>query len=220
VEFTASEVNSYRMIGLSNGDSGQNFTDIDFAVYLSGGGFGTVTIYEAGTNRGTPGTFTTGDVIRIAVESGVVKYKKNGTTFYTSSVSPTYPLNADTSLYSNASTLNSVKISGNLTTSGTVHWLVPDQLGTPRMILDQTGSLANVKRHDYLPFGEEIFGTVSGRGSGNGYGGADGVRQQFTRKERDIETGLDYFLARYYSSTQGRFTSPDLAARKEVILRP
>lgn len=30
-----------------------------------------------------------------------------------------------------------------------------------------------------------------------------------TRKERDIETGLDYFLARYYSSTQGRFTSPD-----------
>jgi RHS repeat-associated protein len=35
------------------------------------------------------------------------------------------------------------------------------------------------------------------------------VRQQFTQKERDIETGLDYFLARYYSSTQGRFTSPD-----------
>ena len=38
---------------------------------------------------------------------------------------------------------------------------------------------------------------------------ADGVRQKFTRKERDNETGLDYFLARYYSSTQARFTSPD-----------
>jgi RHS repeat-associated protein len=35
------------------------------------------------------------------------------------------------------------------------------------------------------------------------------VRQKFTAKERDNETGLDYFLARYYSSTQGRFTSPD-----------
>jgi len=35
------------------------------------------------------------------------------------------------------------------------------------------------------------------------------ARQQFTDKERDIETGLDYFLARYYSSTQGRFTSVD-----------
>jgi RHS repeat-associated protein len=30
-----------------------------------------------------------------------------------------------------------------------------------------------------------------------------------TQKERDVETGLDYFLARYYSSTMARFTSPD-----------
>jgi len=42
-----------------------------------------------------------------------------------------------------------------------------------------------------------------------GYGVYDGVRQQFTGKERDNETGLDYFGARYYSSTQGRFTSAD-----------
>jgi RHS repeat-associated protein len=32
---------------------------------------------------------------------------------------------------------------------------------------------------------------------------------QFTGKERDAETGLDYFLARYYSAAQGRFLSPD-----------
>jgi hypothetical protein len=38
-----------------------------------------------------------------------------------------------------------------------LHWLVTDQLGTPRMIVDQNGSLANVARHDYLPFGEELF---------------------------------------------------------------
>ncbi len=30
-----------------------------------------------------------------------------------------------------------------------------------------------------------------------------------TQKERDIETGLDYFEARYYASTQGRFTGAD-----------
>src|SRR5216684_8136759 len=42
-----------------------------------------------------------------------------------------------------------------------------------------------------------------------GFGSTDGLRQEFTQKERDIETGLDYFLARYYSSTQGRFTSAD-----------
>jgi RHS repeat-associated protein len=32
----------------------------------------------------------------------------------------------------------------------------------------------------------------------------------FTGKERDAETGLDYFLARYYSGAQGRFISADL----------
>ncbi len=35
------------------------------------------------------------------------------------------------------------------------------------------------------------------------------VRTQFPGKERDAETGLDYFGARYLSSAQGRFTSPD-----------
>ncbi|MFN2533194.1 MAG: RHS repeat-associated core domain-containing protein [Pyrinomonadaceae bacterium] len=54
-----------------------------------------------------------------------------------------------------------------------------------------------------------MYAGIDGRTSSQGYSGGDGVRQKFTQKERDIETGLDYFLARYYSSTQGRFTSPD-----------
>jgi RHS repeat-associated protein len=36
-----------------------------------------------------------------------------------------------------------------------------------------------------------------------------GRRSRSTGKERDAETGLDYFGARYMSSAQGRFTSPD-----------
>jgi RHS repeat-associated protein len=91
-------------------------------------------------------------------------------------------------------------------------WLVSDQLGTPRIVFDQSGALATVSRHDYLPFGEEI---PSGFRSGiSGYGANDGTRQKFTQKERDIETGLDYFGARYYGSTQGRFTSVDPVAIK------
>ena len=90
-----------------------------------------------------------------------------------------------------------------------IRWLVTDQLGTPRIIIDKTGSLANVKRHDYLPFGEELFVGTGGRTTGQGYVG-DNVRQKFTLKERDIETGLDFFGARYHSSTQGRFTSADI----------
>ena len=32
---------------------------------------------------------------------------------------------------------------------------------------------------------------------------------RFSGKERDAETGLDYFGVRYFSSAQGRMTSPD-----------
>ena len=93
-------------------------------------------------------------------------------------------------------------------TAAQIKWLVTDHLGTPRMIIDKTGTLASVKRYDYLPFGEELFAGTGARTSGLGYAG-DNVRQKFTSKERDNETGLDYFGARYYASTQGRFTSPD-----------
>jgi len=37
----------------------------------------------------------------------------------------------------------------------------------------------------------------------------DYVCQRFTSKERDNESGLDYFNARYYTSSLGRFTSTD-----------
>jgi RHS repeat-associated protein len=97
--------------------------------------------------------------------------------------------------------------------SGTLYreacWLVPDQLGTPRMVADKSGSLAGVKRHDYLPFGEELSAGAGGRLTTQGYSANDNVRQKFTGKERDNETGLDYFGARYYSSSQGRFGSCD-----------
>jgi len=108
-------------------------------------------------------------------------------------------------------------------TGGAVHiqWLVTDHLGTPRIIADLSGSLVGIKRHDYLPFGEEIGAGVGGRTTGQGYSQVDNVRQKFTGKERDAETGLDYFGARYMSSTQGRFTSVDPGAfSKRHIANP
>lgn len=88
-----------------------------------------------------------------------------------------------------------------------VEWMVSDHLGTPRIMADATGSLAGVKRHDYLPFGEEVPSNL--RSGMAGYGGSDSLRQKFTQYERDIESSLDYAQARYYSSVQGRFTSID-----------
>ncbi len=97
------------------------------------------------------------------------------------------------------------------TSGADIEWLVDDPLSTPRMIVDKTGTLAGTKRHDYLPFGEEIFAGTGGRTTAQGYIG-DNVRQKYTRFERDTETSLDFAEARYFSSNQGRFISLDPAS--------
>jgi RHS repeat-associated protein len=49
----------------------------------------------------------------------------------------------------------------------------------------------------------------------------NGKRSRSSGKERDQETGLDYFLARYYSGAQGRFTSPDpIIVSKRRMVNP
>jgi RHS repeat-associated protein len=88
------------------------------------------------------------------------------------------------------------------------HYLSTDHLGSTRLVTNASGDV--VSRHDYLPFGEEIPNTVGNRQSVTGYAWNGSLTQRFTGKERDGETGLDYFGARYYSGAQGRFSSPDL----------
>jgi RHS repeat-associated protein len=43
---------------------------------------------------------------------------------------------------------------------------------------------------------------------------------QFTGKERDAETGLDYFGGRYFSGAEGRFISPDPKASSARLYDP
>jgi RHS repeat-associated protein len=80
-----------------------------------------------------------------------------------------------------------------------------DALGSVRLVVNESG---NIIRHDYLPFGEEIQPNTFGRTAELGYG-FDPTPHRFTGKERDRESSLDYFGARYYSGAQGRFTSVD-----------
>jgi RHS repeat-associated protein len=90
---------------------------------------------------------------------------------------------------------------------GGTSYLTLDQLGSTRVVTKTDGSVK--ARYDYLPFGDELASSLGGRGSVSGYGGADSTKQKFASKERDGESGLDYFLSRYYSGAQGRFTSSD-----------
>jgi RHS repeat-associated protein len=93
------------------------------------------------------------------------------------------------------------------TTSGGTSYLTADHLGSTRLVTDSTGTV--IARHDYAPFGEEISSVIGGRSGVTGYGIDEGLRQKFTAKERDTETGLDNFGARYFGSSTGRFMSPD-----------
>jgi RHS repeat-associated protein len=84
--------------------------------------------------------------------------------------------------------------------------MTTDTLGSTRLVMDAGGQVA--RNYDYLPFGEELGQGNGGTARDATFSGA-GPRQKFTGKERDVETGMDYFGSRYFSGAQGRFTSPD-----------
>ena len=81
-------------------------------------------------------------------------------------------------------------------------YVTVDQLGSTRLVTDATGTCKET--HDYLPFGEEIGSPYRTGCYTTGY-----TTQKFTAKERDTESGNDYFDARYMASSMGRFLSPD-----------
>jgi RHS repeat-associated protein len=87
----------------------------------------------------------------------------------------------------------------------TTCYIATDHLGSTRLVTDQNGN--TVGRHDFVPFGEEIAANTGGRDST--FGTSDFVNQKFTGQERDVETGLDFFQARYFSAALGRFNSRD-----------
>jgi RHS repeat-associated protein len=75
-----------------------------------------------------------------------------------------------------------------------------DWLGTKRVEVSVGGCVIS---YTSLPFGNGLAPTTSGPCP------LDATEHHYTQKERDAESGNDYFEARYYSSAMGRFMSPD-----------
>ena len=92
-------------------------------------------------------------------------------------------------------------------TSGGTFYRTTDHLGSTRLVTKQDKSDADC--FDFAPFGEEIPNTLGSRSSNACFAASFDGRHKFTGKERDDESDLDYFLARYYSGPMGRFTSAD-----------
>jgi hypothetical protein len=81
-------------VGLSNGNPGTTVTEIAYALKFFGG---YVEVREKGVYKDS-WNIVAGDVHRIAVDGGVVKYFLNGVVKYVSAVAPTYPLLVDSTI--------------------------------------------------------------------------------------------------------------------------
>jgi len=88
--------------------------------------------------------------------------------------------------------------------SGNLFYYLADHLGSSREII-QAGQTTPCYEADFYPFGGERIAKDS---QGNPINTCP-QNYKFTGKERDPESGLDNFLARYYGSSIGRFMSAD-----------
>src|SRR5215471_1659505 len=77
-----------------------------------------------------------------------------------------------------------------------VFYYFSDHLKTASVITDSSGTIK--ADSDYYPWGGELQ-----------FVNNDSNHYKFTGKERDSETGLDYFGARYYGNWLGRWMTPD-----------
>ncbi len=89
--------------------------------------------------------------------------------------------------------------------SNNVFYYLTDQLGSSRVIV-QGGQTTFCYDADFEPFGREHM-----------YTNTCPQNYRFTGKERDTESGLDNFGARYYASTTGRFMLPDWALKPLAV---
>jgi RHS repeat-associated protein len=96
-----------------------------------------------------------------------------------------------------------------------LHFHLEDALGTRRMQV--SGMIANLGQPETdfqsLPFGDQLSTIPDPYADQTA---DDATPLHFTGKERDSESGNDYFGARYYASTMGRWLSPD-SSTMEVL---
>lgn len=81
-----------------------------------------------------------------------------------------------------------------ITTTGEISYYHPDHLGSTSVVTDKNG--ANTAEFVYYPFGDPYIDNA-------------GIHYKYTGQERDNETALYFYNARYYDSRTGRFISAD-----------
>ncbi len=102
LDFTVAETGPALFIGLNDGLG----VSMPFAIRLIND---SAEVRELGQYRAGI-TVGSGDVLRIAVQEGVVSYARNGKVFYTSDTAPSYPLRVESLFISSGSTLARARV--------------------------------------------------------------------------------------------------------------
>jgi RHS repeat-associated protein len=210
------------MFGLGS-DPNQNadYADIAYGIDLQQDGY--ISVWESGTYIWGTSPIAVGDILRVAVEGGVVKYYRNNTLLYTSEQNPTppYSLYLDTSIHDTDAWIKDAMIATtDLTPAYTSYYtfgskvvgmrkqnyatgngqlrILGDHLGSASLVVDTAATPAVVHRQYFKPYGEAI--PVSGSSQ---------TSVGYTGQRLDSESGLMYYGARYYDPVLSFFVSAD-----------
>jgi RHS repeat-associated protein len=204
--------------GHSEPQAPASFNQYNQAVTAAGGGS---FAYDGRGNQITTAGVTPQSSFGYDAENRQVAYCPSGTTPCTTGISATFyvydaaglRVAKGTSIYVHDS---QGQLSAEYQTTGTpgTQYLTADAIGSTRMITDGNGTVQNCK--DYYPYGGEIPASAATGRSGSCWTDLPETLR-FTGKERDAETGLDYFGARYFSGGQGRWTSPDWSEKVQAV---
>jgi len=152
-----------------------------------------------------------------SISNGVLAVNCNGDVYVTtSSSSPNIVVNAygstDYNIYPHMQVYLNSGLAGEWNVNGStqgytanpIYFYLTDHLGSSTVIANSLGE--TLDESDFYPFGGEL--SISNSLPSH---------YKYTGKERDAETGNDYFGARFYANIVGRFMSPDWSVKVEPV---
>ncbi len=103
------------MVGLAPDNPSTHYNTIDYALYTRHDGI--IHVFENGVHRGSFGAYAAGDTFRVERQGSTIYYKKNGSVFYTSTISTIAPLHGNISFFHTGSTIRDLVLNDSDTPS-------------------------------------------------------------------------------------------------------
>jgi hypothetical protein len=204
VEVIVSELTTNRMIGLAASSPDQNFTSIDYALYLN---TNNLRIYEKGTSKASYlSALKPGDVLRIERSGTAIKYYHNGMDVTPSGARPpsTTALMVDISLNSASCTLTGIRSSFSTTSKSITRTFAYDHTGRLTHTWHQIDNGTNIllAKNEYNESGQLIDKKLHSTDAGAGLP-ARGLKRALIRRRLRADSASATAISRRSAATAG-----------------